>query len=163
MFGFFSRPSIFFTLTSLSLLINSGCASLLGVSPPLERYMACPIDSVWDGALEAIAHYPVTVKDKEKGLIETDWRTFAVKGRPYGLFGREGMGDKERSRLTLTLKPLDHGVVLVKLDERRQHWGFRGGQQIYRWYPVESSQASLNRIMGTLVTKLESEGCLFDS
>ena len=125
--------------------------------------MACPLDSVWDGALEALSHYPVTTQDKEKGVIETDWRTFPVQGQPYGLFGREGLGDKERSQVTLTVKPLNEGVVLVKLNERRQHWGFRGGQQIYRWYPVQPSQEALNRIMGSLTTKLEDEGCLFES
>lgn len=162
MFGLLFRPSVF-TFISLSLLINVGCASLFGSSPTAERYMACPLESVWSGALEALAHYPVTVQDKEKGLIETDWRVQAVQGRPYGLFGREGLGDKERSRLTVTLKSLNQGVVLVKLNERRQHWGFRGGQQLYTWYPVEPSQESLNRIMGTMTTKLEEEGCLFES
>ena len=125
--------------------------------------MACPMDSVWDGTLEALSHYPVTTMDKENGIIKTDWRTVPVQGRPYGLFGREGLGDKERSRLTVTVKPLNDGVVLVNIDERRQHWGFRGGQQIYTWYPVEASQESLDNIMGTLNTKLEAEGCFFES
>ena len=125
--------------------------------------MACPIDSVWEGSLEALSHYPVTTRDKENGIIKTDWRTVPVQGRPYGLFGREGLGDKERSRITMTLKPLNEGVVLVNIQERRQHWGFRGGQQIYDWYPVEASQESMDLIMGTLTTKLEEEGCFFES
>ena len=151
------------SLPILWLLLVSGCASLTGPTSSTERYLACPMDSVWEGSLEALSHYPVTTKDKEKGIIKTDWRTVPVQGRPYGLFGREGLGDKERSRLTVTLKPLNDGVVLVTLDERRQHWGFRGGQQIYTWYPVEPSQESMDRIMGTLTTKLEAEGCLFES
>lgn len=155
----FSYPTLLF----LCPLLLSGCAALTGPTTSIERYLACPMDSVWEGSLEALSHYPVTKKDKKKGIIKTDWRTVPVQGRPYGLFGREGLGDKERSRITLTLKPLNEGVVLVTLDERRQHWGFRGGQQIYTWYPVEPSQESMVRIMGTLTSKLEEEGCLFES
>ena len=152
-----------YTLLFLCLLLLQGCASLTGPVTSTERYLACPIDSVWEGSLEALSHYPVTTRDKENGVIKTDWRTVPVQGRPYGLFGREGLGDKERSRVTVKLKPLNHGVVLVTLSERRQHWGFRGGQQIYDWYPVEPSQESMDRIMGTLTTKLEEEGCVFES
>ncbi len=145
------------------LIILSGCSTLAGPISSTEKYMACPIDSVWEGSLEALSHYPVTTRDKENGIIKTDWRTVPVQGRPYGLFGREGLGDKERSRITMTLKPLNEGVVLVNIQERRQHWGFRGGQQIYDWYPVEASQQSLALIMGNLTTKLEEEGCFFES
>ena len=150
-------------LPVLCLILVSGCASLAGPTTSAERYMACPMESVWGGALEALNQYPVITQDREKGIIKTDWRTVPVQGRPYGLFGREGLGDKERSRLTMTLKPLNDGVIHVQLDERRQHWGFRGGQQIYTWYPVEPSQESLDQIMGTLTTKLEAEGCVFES
>ena len=154
---------LFLFVSLLYFIILSGCSTLTGPTSSTEKYMACPIDSVWEGSLEALSHYPVTTRDKENGLIKTDWRTVPVQGRPYGLFGREGLGDKERSRITMTLKPLNEGVVLVNIQERRQHWGFRGGQQIYDWYPVEASQQSLDLIMGTLTTKLEEEGCFFES
>ena len=160
--GLFHRIS-FPTLPLFCLLTISGCASFAGPTTSTERYLACPMDSVWEGSLEALKHYPVTTRDKENGIIKTDWRTVPVQGRPYGLFGREGLGDKERSRVTVTLKPLNDGVVLVKLSERRQHYGFRGGQQIYDWYPVEPSQESMDRIMGTLTTKLEEEGCIYET
>ena len=150
-------------LALLCLLAVSGCASFAGPTTSTERYLACPMESVWEGSLEALKHYPVTTRDKENGIIKTDWRTVPVQGRPYGLFGREGLGDKERSRVTMKLKPLNDGIVLVTLDERRQHWGFRGGQQIYTWYPVEPSQESMDQIMGTLTTKLEAEGCIYES
>lgn len=146
-----------------SLLLASGCASLTGTVPPVERYLACPQNSVWEGALETLQPYPVIEKNQEKGLIETDWREQPVQGRPYGLFSRDGLGDKERSRLTLSLKPIQSGVVHIQLTERRQHWGFRGGAQIYKWYPVEPSQAELNSIINQLTARLDKEGCLVES
>ena len=155
-------PQFPFALCAIFLL-NVGCASLTGNIPVAERYTACPQDSVWEGALLALQHYPMTEKDKEKGILETGWREQPVKGSPYGLFGREALGNKERSQFTLTLKPVNPDVVLVKLAERRQHWGFRGGARIYQWYPVEPSQQDLDRVMTTLTSHLEEQGCLFES
>jgi len=151
-----SSPLIF-------VILLTGCASLSGNNSTAERYLACPENSVWAGALETLRPYPVIEKNQEKGLIETDWREQPVQGRPYGLFGRDGLGDKERSRLTLSLKPIQSGVVHIELTERRQHWGFRGGAQIYQWYPVEPSQAELNSLINQLTARLDKEGCLVES
>jgi hypothetical protein len=145
------------------LILLSGCSTLSGPSLTAERYMACPVDSVWKGALEALEHYPITVKDQSAGLIETDWRIQPVAGRPYGLFGREGLGDKERSMLTLSVKPIQEGVVALTLTERRHHWGFRGGARLYEWYPVEPSQETINGIMNQLTATLDKQGCIIES
>lgn len=128
-----------------------------------ERYLACPLDSVWTSSLEALKAYPVTLKDKTKGLIETGWRVEYAQGRGYGLFQREGMGEKERSQLTLSMTPLEQDVVRLQLAERRQHWGFRGGARLYDWYPVEPSQQEVNQILNNLTQKLEAEGCIVES
>lgn len=129
----------------------------------VERYMACPIDSVWNSSLESLKAYPVTLKDKSNGVIETGWRVEYVQGAGYGLLQREGMGDKERSQLTLTMKPLESNVVRLQLAERRQHWGFRGGARIYDWYPVQPSQKEVDHILNNLTKKLEGEGCFVES
>ena len=146
-------------LTSL----NLGCSVLSGANLMAERYLACPMDSVWSSSLETLKAYPVTVKDKTQGLIETGWRVGYVEGRGYGLLQREGLGDKERSQLTLKLSPLGNNVILLQLAERRQHWGFRGGARLYDWSPVEPSQEQMNHILNTLTKKLEAEGCIVES
>jgi hypothetical protein len=146
-------------LTSLSL----GCSSISGTDLMAERYLACPMDSVWDSSLETLKAYPVTVKDKTQGLIETGWRVGQVEGRGYGLLRREGLGEKERSQLTLQLTPLNNNVIRLQLAERRQHWGFRGGARIYDWYPVEPSQDEIDHILINLTKKLEAEGCFVES
>lgn len=153
--------STFLLLTSVSLLL--GCSALSGPTLTAERYMACPQESVWNSTLETLEHYPVTVKDKAQGLIETDWQVQPVAGRTYGIFSREGLGDKERSRLTISLKSIQQGVVSLKLTERRHHWGFVGGQQLYKWYPVEPSQEALNHVLNQLTTRLDKEGCIVES
>ena len=140
-----------------------GCGSLSGSELMSERYLACPMDSVWNSSLDTLKAYPVTKKDKSNGVIETGWRVEYVRGPGYGLLGREGMGDKERSQLTLNLKPLEANAVRLQIAERRQHWGFRGGGRIYDWYPVEPSQKTVNYIISNLTKKLEAEGCFIES
>ena len=44
------------------------------------------------------------LQDKTKGLIETGWLEMEGRERPYGMFGREGFGNKERSRMTVIVK-----------------------------------------------------------
>jgi hypothetical protein len=121
------------------------------------------MDSVWSSSLETLKAYPVTVKDKTQGRIETGWRVGYVEGRGYGLLQREGMGEKERSQLTLMLTPLEKNIIRLQLAERRQHWGFRGGSRIYDWYPVEPSQQEMDHILSNLTKKLEAEGCFVES
>ncbi len=140
-----------------------GCSALSGTHLMAERYLACPMDSVWSSSLETLKAYPVTVQDKTQGLIETGWRVGLVEGRAYGILQREGMGDKERSQLTLTLTPLADNVIRLQLAERRQHWGFRGGARLYDWYPVEPSQEEIDHILINLTKKLEAEGCFVES
>ncbi len=142
---------------------TAGCSILEGNTLSSERYMTCPQESVWEGALEILEPYPVTLKDQSNGIIETGWLERPVTGRPYGLFAREGLGERERSRLTFTVKPIQDGVVVVRLTERRQHWGFRGGNQIYKWYPVEPSKKALDGVMNDLTAQLDKDGCFIES
>ena len=142
--------------------LSTGCAALMPSKPVAERYVACPHDAIWKGALEVLERYPVSKKDQEAGVIETDWHEQPVPNRGYGLFGREGLGDKERSRLTMTLKPIRNNVVIVRLSERRQHWGFRGGGRIYAWAPVEPNLDGLEHIMKQFTTKLKKQGCFVE-
>jgi len=143
--------------------IQTGCASLIGTEKLGERYLACPMDSVWDSSLQVLKAYPVSVKDKNKGLIETGWRVQYVQGPDYGLFRREGLTNKERSQLSLTLTPMESNVIRLQLVERREHWGFRGGARIYDWYPVEPSQQEIDHILNNLTKNLEAEGCFVES
>jgi len=139
--------------------IGAGCASLASVQ---ERYVACSYDIVWESALDAMKHYPVTAPDKAKGLIETGWVETLAQGRPYGLFNRQGLPEKERGRLLLNLDRLND-VTVVQLSEIREHWGFRGGARLYQWYPIEPSQEALGKVMANLTAHLEAQGCVIGS
>ena len=137
----------------------AGCATVGQVE---ERYVACPYDTVWDTALITVQQYPLDVADKDKGLITTGWVEQPVQGRAYGLLRREGLPEKERFRTTMNLRRSDD-VTVVRLSERRHHWGFRGGAQIYQWYPVEPSPEAMRKLTSAFGKRLEKEGCFLGS
>jgi len=131
--------------------LGVGCASLAGVQ---ERYLACPYEIIWQAALDAMKDYPETAPDEMKGLIETGWVETPAQGRPYGIFRRQGLQEKERARMMLTLDRLND-VTVVRVSETREHWGFRGGARIYQWNPIEPSQETLGKVLANLTTHLD--------
>lgn len=135
----------------------SGCAALSGGQ---DQYFVCSYDLVWDAALETVNDRPVTVQDKDKGLIETGWVEMEGKERPYGMFGREGFGNRERARITLAFTRQDD-VTAVSVLETRQRWHARGGvtQQATKWWPIEPSGEAMTAVLTRLSTKLKEKGC----
>ena len=139
------------------LLVLSGCAALTGTQ---ERFVACPYDTVWEEALDTMKSYPISTTDEQAGRIETSWVEGDAAGRPYGLFGRQGLQEKERFRSTLIVEKKKDDVVVLRLTERREHWGFRGGARIYQWYPVPASEETIDAVLIPLAAKLKQHGCL---
>ena len=135
--------------------VLAGCATMGAIG---ERYVACDYDTVWDTALDTLKDVPLEAQDKEDGRIETAWVETPVLGRPYGILQREGLGDKERVRTMLTLSRTND-MTIVRLDERREHFGFRGGARLYQWYQVEPSEEAMNALMTRLTTHLKERGC----
>lgn len=146
-----------FALLSVLAAFAFGCATM-GAGDIQERYVACSYDTVWSAATDTLKDYPLETEDKDKGMIETAWVETAVHGRPYGLLQREGLGDKERFQATMTFTRREEFTV-VRLSERREHFGFRGGARLYQWYPVEPSEETTRALMTRLTGRLEEQGC----
>lgn len=146
-------------LIALFLMLGNGCASM---GHGTERYIACSYDQVWESSLHTVKEYPMSQQDKDAGILETEWIETAVQNRPYGLFSREGLPEKQRFRTRVELTPYKE-VTAIRISERREHWGFRGGAQIYKWFPVEPSDESLQHFLNILITPLEKQGCLVES
>lgn len=141
------------------LFLLANCVSLNPATQGIDTYLACPYQTVWERALTVLGDYPLASLNQQAGRIETDWREQPATGRPYGLFGREGLENKERSQLTVTITPVDDGEVRLQIAERRQHWGFRGGAHIYGWEPIPPSQEHLQQILERFKHTLEKQGC----
>jgi hypothetical protein len=148
----FNRP----LLISL-LLVLQGCASLSGSQ---DQYFVCSYDTVWDTALETMKGYSINSQSKDTGSIETAWIEMEGKERTYGIFGREGFGNRERARMSVKVKQLND-VSSVSVLETRQRWHARGGvtQQALKWWPVDPSQESMDEVTQKLNTRLKEKGC----
>jgi hypothetical protein len=141
----------------LPILALTACASLSGSR---DHTFVCPYDTVWEATSEAMKRYSVTSENKSTGTIETAWIEMEGKTRPYGLFGREGFGNRERARLTVVVKN-DNGLSSVNVLETRQRWHARGGatQQATRWWPIEPSEEVMEEITDKLNARLKDRGC----
>ncbi|CAI4033396.1 hypothetical protein DNFV4_03832 [Nitrospira tepida] len=141
----------------LGIALTLGCVSLSGGK---EQFFVCSYEVVWDAALNSVKDRSLRVQDKQNGLIETNWTEMEGQERPYGLFRREGFGNKERARLTLALKQQDD-ITSVSVLETRQRWHARGGAttQATKWWPVEPSEVAMNDVVNQLNSTLQDKGC----
>ena len=143
---------------ALFALLSVGCAALSGSR---EQYFVCSYDSVWDATLETMKGQSVSTYDKEKGTIETSWQDVPpTSERSFGIFGRDGFGNNERARITLSVKQMND-VASVSILETRQRWHSRGGvtQQALKWWAIEPSEEVMNGVVDRLKVKLKAKGC----
>ncbi len=149
------RASILALIGSLAW---SGCATLSGSN---DQFFVCSYDVVWDAALDSVKDRPVQVQNKDKGLIETGWTEMEGAERTYGIFQREGFGNRERARMTLAVKKLND-VTSVSVLENRQRWHLKGGitQQATKWWPVDPSAEAESKVVERLTYKLKEKGCV---
>ncbi|HZC80187.1 MAG TPA: hypothetical protein VE222_00460 [Nitrospiraceae bacterium] len=140
-------------------LISAGCALLSGSR---EQYFVCSYDTVWDVALETMKGYSVATYDKGKGVIETSWLDVQpTSERSFGIFGREGFGNKERALMTVSVKRMDD-VASVSVLETRQRWHSRGGvtSQALKWWPIDPSEEVTDDVIDRLNARLKAKGCV---
>jgi hypothetical protein len=139
------------------LLAMLGCASFSGSR---DQYFVCSYDTVWDTALETMKGYSINAHNKDNGTIETSWIEMEGKERTYGIFGREGFGNRERARMSVKVKQLND-VSSVSVLETRQRWHARGGvtQQALKWWPVDPSEETIGEVTQKLNARLKEKGC----
>ena len=146
------------SIAMLSLVASTvGCATMNGSR---DQYYVCSYDAVWDAAIDTLKPHSITSQNKDKGVIETAWIEMEGKERSYGIFGREGFGNRERARLTAKLTR-QNDVSSVSVVESRQRWHARGGvtQQATRWWPIDPSEEALEDVSNRLNGKLKEKGC----
>ena len=133
----------------------AGCASMSGMQ---ERFAVCTYEHAWEAALDAVKDRSTDTRDKESGLIVTNWLEIPMPGRKYGAFRREVVDSRDRSRLTLRVKRADD-VTKISFIEERQSWGFRGGSRLFGWIPTEPSEEVMRDVQERLDTNLQEHGC----
>jgi hypothetical protein len=144
-------------LLFLPIISLTACASLSGSR---DTYVACSYDTVWEAAIDTMKGYSITSQNKDSGAIETAWLEMEGKARTYGLFSREGFGNRERARMSISVRKMDSGTTFSVL-EIRQRWHARGGATsgATRWWPIDPSAEVMEEITGKLNAQLKDRGC----
>ena len=139
------------------LLAAAGCATMGGSH---EHYYVCAYDTAWEATVESTKGYSITSQNPANGTIETAWIEMEGSERGFGLFGRAGFGNRERARLTITVRRLND-VTAISVMEHRQRWHARGGatSQATKWWPVDPSEETLQNVSTRLNSKLLEKGC----
>ncbi|MEO6112580.1 MAG: hypothetical protein ABIQ24_12250 [Nitrospiraceae bacterium] len=133
----------------------TACASMGDMQ---ERFAVCSYDHAWEAALQAVKDRAIDTKDKDAGLIVTDWLEVPMPGRTFGILQRDVPDGKDRSRLTLTVKRLDD-VTKISVIEERQRWVFRGGSRLFGWASTDPSEEVMHDVQRRLDSKLKEHGC----
>jgi len=139
------------------LLTLSACASLSGGR---DSSFTCSYDTVWEAVADTMKGYSITSEDKSSGTIETAWLEMEGKTRTYGIFAREGFGNRERARLTVVVKK-DNDMSSVSVLETRQRWHARGGasSQAAKWWSINPSEEVMDEVMEKINVRLKEKGC----
>ena len=137
------------------------CTSMSGVQ---TRDAVCPHDNVWEAALDAVKNRSVTVKDKDRGRIETAWLEIPMPGRTIGASQEELQDSKDRSRLILIVKPIAvahvaYDVTRVTYVEERQRWTFQPGSRLFGWAETDPSEDVRRDVRSRLDAALKEHGC----
>lgn len=142
----------------IGIVTCNGCASLSGSK---DQFFVCSYDTVWEAAVESVKDRPPQLKDKDKGIIETGWIEMEGSERGYGMFQREGFGNRERARMTVAVKRMND-VTSVSVLENRQRWHLKGGvtQQATKWWPIDPSPEAEAEVMDQLKKRLNEKGCV---
>jgi uncharacterized lipoprotein len=149
--------SVVRVIFAVFLLVIPACATLSGSR---DSTFVCSYDTVWEATADTMKGFSITSQNKDSGTIETAWLEMEGKHRPYGLFGREGFGNRERARLTVSVKKIAD-VASVSVLEIRQRWHARGGatSQAARWWPIDPSEEVMNDVTETIIRRLKEKGC----
>ena len=133
----------------------AGCTSIPGMQ---DRYVVCSYEQAWDAALDAMKDRAITVRDKEKGVIETGWLELPTDPRHFGAFQREIKESRDRSKMVLLLKQIKD-VTQISLTEDRERWAWRGGSRMFGWTPADPSEEAIAATMNRVNAKLKERGC----
>lgn len=155
------RKRLLHLVLILPFIMLTACASLSGSR---DTHFACSYDTVWDAAVETMKGYSITSQDQSSGTIETAWLEMEGKTRTYGIFNREGFGNRERARMSVSIKKMDGGTGFSVL-ETRERWHARGGatSRATRWWSIEPSEEAMDEVTGTLNNRLKEKGCVATS
>ncbi len=142
--------TVFFTTVMTGCATTgSGRRSMTGVS----RYFDKDVNTVWDAVIQAAEGIPLDVRDKEKGLLRTNWVVGRSTTKTSGLL-LEGTW-QERYRFHVRVAG-EGGKTYVSINAQMEDKP-PGGSAAYRWNRVESDGSLEQDFLKKLETILGSK------
>lgn len=140
---------------SLFLVVSTvGCAAVSGAPSTVKA--ACSYDHAWSVTLASMDEFVLTQEDKDKGVIETEWATFASQ-RSIGVFQRQG--NKERARFFVNVKAARQ-PVRISVRQAREFFSPVGARsQGIAWKRIPPNTEEERRLVQRITNNLLSEGC----
>lgn len=144
-----------YVILSLFLVVSTvGCAAVSGTPSTVKA--GCAYDQAWTVALESMNEFVLTQEDKDKGVIETEWATFA-SDRSIGVFQRQG--NKERARFFVNVEAAQQ-QVRISVRQTREFFSPVGARsQGIAWKRIPPSTEEERRLIRRITNQLLSEGC----
>ena len=149
--GLSNTGYIVITLVSIALFIAilTGCATqgfkhrnMAGVS----RYFNADKNTVWDAVIRSAKDIPVEMKDREKGVLRTQWVKGWSANKTTGLL-LEGHW-QERCRLLIKVSE-EQSRTYVSISAQVETKA-PGGSRAYRWSRIPSDGAIEQEYLGKL-------------
>ena len=140
---------------SLFLVVSTvGCAAVSGAPQVVKA--GCSYDQAWAVTLASMNEFVLTQEDKDKGMIETEWATFA-SGRSVGVFQRQG--NKERARFFVNVEAARQ-PVRISVRQAREFFSPVGARsQGIAWKRIPPNAEEEQRLVQRITNQLLSEGC----
>ncbi len=139
----------------LFLIVSTvGCATMS--SAPSTVKAGCSYDQAWSVALASMNEFVLTQEDKNKGVIETEWATFASE-QSIGVFQRQG--NKERARFFVNVEAARQPVT-ISVRQAREFFSPVGARsQGIAWKRIPPDAEEERRLIQRITNQLLSEGC----
>ncbi len=138
----------------LLVILTVGCAAVSGAPSTVKA--GCSYDQAWAVTLAGMTEFVLTQEDKDKGVIETDWATFASQ-RTYGVFQRQG--NKERVRFVVNVDAARQ-PVRISVRQAREFFSPGGARsQGIAWKRIPPNAEEEQRLVRRITNNLLSEGC----
>ena len=154
--GLSNTGYIVITLVSIALFtaILTGCATqgfklrnMAGVS----RYFNADKNTVWDAVIRSAKDIPVEMKDREKGVLRTQWVKGWSANKTTGLL-LEGHW-QERCRLLIKVSE-EQSRTYVSISAQVETKA-PGGSRAYRWTRIASNGTIEQELLGKLENILD--------
>ncbi len=140
---------------SVFLVVSTvGCATLSGAPSTVKA--GCSYDQAWAVAVASVDEFALSQTDKDKGVIETEWRGFASK-RLAGALQRDA--NQERARFFVNLKPAGR-TIEISVQQAREFFSPVGARsQATGWKRIPPITEEERRLAQRISNQLRDKGC----